>query len=155
MIDWLLTTKSGLFTGTAVIWVVLIVALVWAVWKFGDVRPAPAPVFPKPLTDATTIIIPALPVEPNYLPSQESWYPLAGELAAAIDDMTAAAIDLTETVELRPVDPLDDTHELEQVDPSVPLFYSLKRPRPYVAESFTEGISRARIARALEAGKPQ
>jgi hypothetical protein len=147
VIDWLLTTKAGLFTGTAVIWALIIVGFVWLIWKFGDVRPGPAPVFPKPLNDATTVVFEIAPAPPNYRPSDD-WYPLAGYLTRAID-ATAEAV--TEVIEA--VDPL--TVELETVDPSVPLFYEIKRPKPFDPEGFTVGWTRERIAEVIANGRPQ
>lgn len=140
----------------------LAVGLVVLVWVFvgrkGNVSlgeeeitaPEPQPVVPLGVTTHT---------EFRYTVMDE-WYPLR-EFTEAVDataDATeelARVIDCSETVEIKPVDPLDVTAELETVDPSVPLFYTLRRPRPYVAESFTQGIQRAQIERALEAGRPQ
>lgn len=145
---WLLLSDAGLIVGSVLIWGGLI-ALAWVlISRYGDVRMGPDPA-PRPLPDATTVVLPAIEAPPNYV--REDWCPLAGELVRAIEETTAAVIDLTETVELRAVDPLDATAELEHVDPSVPLFYQIRRPRPYVAESFTQGIERAQIERALAA----
>lgn len=145
---WLLLSDAGLIVGSVLIWGGLI-ALAWVlISRYGDVRMGPDPA-PRPLPDATTVVLPAIEAPPNYV--REDWYPLAGELVRAIEETAAAVIDLTETVELRAVDPLDATAELEHVDTSVPLFYQIRRPRPYVAESFTQGIERAQIERALAA----
>lgn len=99
---------------------------------------------PEPVTYATTTHS-----EFRYTVMDE-WYPYVAEFEAACD----AVADATTEV-IRAVDPLDVTHEIERVDTSVPLFYTIRRPAPYVAESFTQGINRAQIARVLEAGRPQ
>lgn len=145
---WLFVSRGGLMVGTMLIWGSLMALAYLLISRYGDVRMGPDPA-PRPLPDATTVVLPALEAPPNYV--REDWYPLAGELLKVVEETAAAVIDLTETVELRPVDPLDVTAELEHVDPSVPLFYQIRRPKPYLAESFTQGIQRAQIERAKAA----
>lgn len=149
--EWLLTTAAGYWVGTGLIVAAIVSLATYFVWRYGDVRMGPDPVQPTVplLRDATTVIFPQIEAPPNYV--REDWYPLAGELLRAVEETTAVVIDLTETVEIRAVDPLDVTAELESVDPSVPLYYQIRRPRPYVAESFTQGIERAQIERAKAA----
>jgi hypothetical protein len=70
----------------------------------------------------------------------------------------ARVIDVTETVEIRPVDPLDDTVELPVYDPDTPLYWSIpapKRPAAYRLESFTQGWTTERLAEIVANGRPQ
>lgn len=145
---WLLLSDAGLIVGSVLIWGGLIALAYVLISRYGDVRIGPDPVQPTVplLRDVTTVVVRQLEAPPNYV--REDWYPLAGEFVQALEETTAAVIDLTETVEIKAVDPLDVTAELEHVDPSVPLFYQIRRPKPYLAESFTQGIQRAQIERA-------
>ena len=150
---WLLVSKGGLIVGSVLIWAGLVTLGGYLVWRYGEVRMGPDP---QPKVDGPTVPIRvggvyrwSVEPAPNYHRDDDP-FPLA-EFLAAVDEATTVVIDLTETVELRAVDPLDVTAEIEHVDPSVPLFYQIRRPRPYVAESFTQGIQRAQIERAKAA----
>ena len=139
--------------GIALMWLGAI-ALIWVlIDTYGGVRVEPEPM-PVPDESPTVEITPRVEGPPMYT-AMDDWYPLAGHLTAVIDSTTAAVIDLTETVVLRPVDPLGVTAEVEVIDPEVPLYYQIKRPAPYVAEGFTEGIERARIERIKVMGAPK
>lgn len=141
--DWLFAVGVGLF-------VLGLFALIWAgIGRAGNVHLGPDPVMPP--SEATTVVMtvtPDLPIAPNYVHLDE-FFPMAGYLTAAIDAAAEATTEVIEAI----TDPL--TVELEAIDETTPLFYAIRRPRPYVAESFTEGISRARIERALKAGAEQ
>jgi hypothetical protein len=107
----------------------------------------------EPVT-AETAVVPTESIAPNYVGVEEH-FPLAGYLTAAIDAAADATEELTQVIEVKPVDPLDDTVELETYDPSMPLFCQLKKPTPYDGESFTVGWSRERIAEIIAAGAEQ
>lgn len=150
---WLLLTDAGLIVGSILIWAGLLTLLGFAVWRYGDVRMTD----PEPI-HRPAYALPAAPTkvgahtyvwqaEPNYAPFQE--------FIEAVDEMAAATIDIADTVEIRPAHPLDVTAELERIDPSVPLFYSIKRPTPFRLETFTQGWTTEQVQRAIAAGRPE
>jgi hypothetical protein len=110
----------------------------------------------EPVT-AETAVIPAQAIAPNYIGVEEH-FPLAGYLLAAIDAAADATEELTQVIEIKPVDPLDDTVELPVVDDDTPLYWSIpapSRPRQYELETFTQGIQRAQLERAMAARAEQ
>ena len=68
--------------------------------------------------------------------------------AEALTEVLEAFV--TDTVEFQPVDPLATTTEIERIDPSVPVYFSIRRPPPFRLESFTQGWTTTQIAEILE-----
>lgn len=146
--DWLFTSTAGVVVAALLISIGVLALAALIVWRYGGVTMGPDPEIPRVIEPDRFLVRSHRWVAPNYVPTEE-------QQVFIEDETTAAVIDLTETVELHPIDPLAKTTELEVLDPSVPLFYAIKRPKPYVAESFTQGIERAQIERALAAGEPK
>lgn len=144
LLDAFAAAPDWMFAGGVILFVLGLFALIWmGIGRAASVNLGPDP---EPPSEATTVVMtvtPAEPIAPNYF---DQYHPLAGELLHAIDEAAGATEEL-----VRVIDPLDVTVEIEAVDPSVPLFYAIRRPAPYVAESFTQGIQRASIERALAA----
>lgn len=138
---WLHAGEAGWWFGLLFIFFGLTAVAAALVWRYGDVRMGPDPLPP----DTVEIRIP----QTSYVPHYERW-PLQS-FVAAVDEATSAVIDIIDTVEIRPANPLDATAELELIDESTPLFYAVRRPRPYDHETFTEGLRRAQIRRAMAA----
>jgi hypothetical protein len=151
--EFLFVSEAGWWVGGICIYLGA-AALVWLLLS-RDLRMGPDPVMP--LSEATTVelVIRTVPAEPNWTPVAE-FFPYLEEFAADVDRVTEAVIDITTTVEIKAVvDPLAVTAEVERVDPGSPLFYELRRPKPFEPDSFTVGWNRARIAEIIEAGRPQ
>lgn len=143
---WLLVSQAGLFVGAGLIWAGILTLAGYLVWRYGDVRLGPDPVRPsKLLSDATTVIVPAVQAAPNYHPSL---MPAAAGLVEQIDAMADAVTDVIPAVD----PPAPELAVTEVIDYRTPLFYEIRRrPKPFELESFTQGITRAQRQRALEA----
>lgn len=119
--------------------------LLWMVTS-PETRMGPDPVIPS-LADVPTVEFFIEPADHGPAPNWIPWEFVPDE---------AVVIDITDTVEIHAVaDPLTVTAQIERVDEETPLFYQIRRPKPLELDSYTEGITRAQIARALEAGRPQ
>lgn len=152
LFHWFVTSPSGWWVFSITYCTGLLIFATGFIWHLGDVRPGPDPA-PREVQTVEFTIRPALPVAANYW--RDDPFPLE-EFLSAVDEATTVVIDLTDTVVIEPViDPLADTVELRMPDEDTPLFYTIRRPAPYVAESFTQGLTRAQIERAIAAGRPE
>jgi len=91
---------------------------------------------------------------------QANWHPYIDAITTEMHAVEAAVIDISDTVEIKPVaDPLAATAELEVVDVGTPLYYTIKRPPPPPRlETHTQAWERdgllARIREAAEEMAP-
>jgi hypothetical protein len=149
--EFLFVSEAGWWVGGISIYLGA-AALVWLLLS-RDLRMGPDPVMP--LSEATTVelVIYTVPAEPNWTPVAE-FFPYLEEFTADVDRVTAAVIDVTDTVEIKAVGSAV-TAEVEWVEPELKIFYEIRRPAPLDVEGFTVGWSRKRIAEIIEAGRPQ
>ena len=145
---WLLVSQAGLFVGAALIWLGILSLAAYFVWRYGDVRMGPPPPRPsKLLSEATTVIVPAVEAAPNY---HRDLMPAADRVAHDLDVVAEAVTDVIPVVD----PPAPELAVTEVIDYRTPLFYEIRRrPRPFELETFTEGITRAQLERVRE-GKP-
>lgn len=148
---WLLVSEAGLWVGAALMWGGILTLAGYLVWRYGDVRMGTWKPPVKPLSEATTVIVPTFQAAPNY--HRGDMYAVAGAVVEALDAMADA---VTEVIEVKSIDPLDVTAELEAIDPSVPIFYAVKRPPPPPdLETHTQAWTRdGLLARIREGMKP-
>lgn len=141
----LLLAGPWAWLGVALMWTGLF-ALLWVfIDTFGGVHLGPDPVMPAVIDAITEEITPVSPAAANWTP----W----AEFVADVDETTAAVIDLTVAVEMHPI-AFDVSAPTEVIDYEAPLFYQIRRPKPYDGESFTRGWNREQLDRAIEAGRP-
>jgi len=142
---WLFTSPTwGLLVGAGLIWGGLIAAAWMLISRYGDVRLGPDPVRrPMMLSDSTTVIVPALPVAPNY--HRQDPFIACADMMREADELADAIADVIPIIEST----VDYT---ELVDYSTPLFYEIRRrPTPVDLETFTESWTTAEIAQIREA----
>jgi hypothetical protein len=147
---WIL--EAGFFLSRAAILLLIVALIYWVANRYiGEPADPPPPDQPEGRRTPPAPVIYDTPAPPNYTRGDQvhQWeVAVTAELDFA-EELTAKLEQFVEP------DPLDDTVELPTITDDTPLYYRLRPPTPLHLESFTQGWTTERLAKVLEAGKPQ
>jgi hypothetical protein len=153
VIRWIL--EAGYFLGGGAILLTVAALFFTAANHYIGQDPDPEPDPPAGRRTPPTPVIYDTPAPPNYTRGDR-----VHQWDVEVPDAVTAELDLAEALTAKLAkfvepDPLDDTVELPTITDDTPLYYRLRPPTPLHLESFTQGWTTERLAKVLEAGKPQ